>query len=147
MDVKKRLKDIYYDYENPAALGTFSRVKGELGDKSVSDEEIQDFLLGQPSYSLFKKRQTKFPRRRIRFEYPWETAACDLCDLSKIASKNRNYKWIFVARDICSNAIFVEPLKQKSFTCVKEAFEKLIAFAKSFGFTIKKVWSDRGKSL
>jgi len=139
------LKRMYYDYQNPASLGTFARVKKQLKNSKVSDHDIQEFLLGQKNYSLFKKRQTKIPRRRIWFKAPFETLCIDLMDLSRLSRSNQSYKWIFVAKDLCSNALFLEAMKQKSFSCMKTAFTNLIAYAKSFGKTISKVWSDRGK--
>ena len=64
--------------------------------------------------------------------------------MAKLGTYNKNYNWIFLAIDLCSNCIFLKALKRKSKEDMTEAFEELITFAKIHQHNIEKIWSDRG---
>ena len=60
--VDKALKDAYYDIESSASLGTWQKLRDEVEKtvKNVDKEKVLDFLLRQPSYTIFKRRVENF---------------------------------------------------------------------------------------
>ena len=110
--VDKLLKDTYYNIESPGSLGTWRKLRDEVEKtvKNVDKEKVLDFLLRQPSYSIFKRRVEKFPRRQIVRKKLYQTIASDLIDVSSMAVYNKGLKWICLIVDIFSEKIFVKGL-------------------------------------
>ena len=111
--VDKALKDAYYNIESSASLGTWQKLRNKVEKtvKNVDKEKVLDFLLRQPSYSIFKRRVEKFPRRLIIRKRPYQTIASDLIDVSSMAVYNKGLKWICLIVDIFSEKNLFERFK------------------------------------
>ena len=144
--VDKVLKDTYYNIESPGSLGTWRKLRDEVEKtvKNVDKEKVLDFLLRQPSYSIFKRRVEKFPRRQIVRKKPYQTVASDLIDVSSMAVYNKGLKWICLIVDIFSEKIFLKGLKQKSTVEMKECMTEFLKTVPS-QFTVELMWTDEGK--
>ena len=144
--VDKVLKDTYYNIESPGSLGTWRKLRDEVEKtvKKVDKEKVLDFLLRQPSYSIFKRRVEKFPRRQIVRKKPYQTIASDLIDVSSMAVYNKGLKWICLIVDIFSEKIFLKGLKQKSTVEMKECMTEFLKTVPS-QFTVELMWTDEGK--
>ena len=140
------LKDTYYDIESPGSLGTWQKLRNEVEKtvKNVDKEKVLDFLLRQPSYSIFKRRVEKFPRRQIVRKKPYQTIASDLIDVSSMAVYNKGLKWICLIVDIFSEKIFLKGLKQKSTVEMKECIEEFLKTVPP-EFTVELMWTDEGE--
>ena len=144
--VDKVLKDTYYNIESPGSLGTWRKLRDEVEKtvKNVDKEKVLDFLLRQPSYSIFKRRVEKFPRRQIVRKKPYQTIASDLIDVSSMAVYNKGLKWIYLIVDIFSEKIFLKGLKQKSTVEMKECVTEFLKTVPS-QFTVELMWTDEGE--
>ena len=142
----KVLKDTYYNIESPELLGTWRNLRDEVEKtvKNVDKEKVLDFLLRQPSYSIFKRRVEKFPRRQIVRKKPYQTIASDLIDVSSMAVYNKGLKWICLIVDIFSEKIFLKGLKQKSTVEMKECMTEFLKTVPS-QFTVELMWTDEGE--
>ena len=138
-------RKIYYDFKNPASLSTLKKLKAEIVKKigNVSEQMVQEFLLGEENYQKFQRRKIKFPRRAILIKNKMETFTCDLASMESIKQYNKNNAWIFVGIDLTTDYYFLFPLKQKTTQQMELAFSALIARCKEFGASLKSVWSDR----
>ena len=143
------LKKAYYNYSSPSSLSTLQKLKNEVQAKikSIDNRTLEDFLLAQKTYSLFKKRTSKFPRRHIRIKEKFQTVASDLISMESLQVYNKNYRWILCSVDLTSNMIHLIQVKQKTSANMIEAFKQLISFAKSHGGKIEKLWTDRGQEF
>ena len=63
----------------------------------------------------------------------------DLMDIKNVASKNKNYKWLFVTVDVFSRFGYVVPMKDKTTANVIIAFKKVLQSAKP-----NKIMADNG---
>ena len=146
--VDKALKDAYYDIESSASLGTWQKLRDEVEKtvKNVDKEKVLDFLLRQPSYSIFKRRVEKFPRRLIIRKRPYQTIASDLIDVSSMAVYNKGLKWICLIVDIFSEKIFLKGLKQKSTVEMKECMSDFLKTVPP-QFTVELLWTDEGECM
>ena len=140
------LKQIYYNYENPAALSTLKKLRKEVKKKTskIDEKAMQDFLLSQKVYSLYKPRKTKFARRFIWLKKKFSLICSDLADFQRLKNFNRGYSWIMVNTCAVTNLMFLVPLKKKNTENMINGFEQLLAWAKSFDSKIQRIWSDEG---
>ena len=82
----------------------------------------------------------KFKQRKVMVNGIDQVYAADLA----IMEPERGYRYILVVICIFSKFLWCVPLKKKTGTEVKEAFEKLF---KELGRKPKKIFSDRGKEF
>ena len=78
---KKTASDIYHSVSSPALYASKGVVKKELENKlgrKISPREVQEFLLGERSFTQYRSRRKHFPRRRIQRGGAFETLSCDL---------------------------------------------------------------------
>ena len=55
----KKLHETYYDIESPASLSSWQKLKKEVSKtiKSVKNEDVLEFLYGQPIAQIFRARK------------------------------------------------------------------------------------------
>ena len=93
-------------------------------------KKIVDFLNHHESSSLFKQVRHKFPRRRVKSYFPYQTLMSDTINLKKYGGpKNKNYKYIMVLVDVFSKKAFAAPMRRmnesSALSAMEEMFEKL----------------------
>ena len=137
---------MYVDFSGPTGLSRDYRILQQLKKKQfkISPKQVNDFLLGQNTYSSFKKYPKKIIRRPMITKECFETVASDLGDFGKFKNFNRGKKWLFLAVDVTSGYVFLTSLKQKSTECMKSAFDELLSVVKSYGHIVKNCHSDQG---
>lgn len=141
------LKDKYYDPALPGSLSSWQKLYNEAKKslKNITKQEVIDWLLGQPTYSAFRRRIDKFPRRKILKTYPFQTIVSDLLDMSALKGQNRNYSWICLILDSFSSHVYLKPLKHKSKVEMHEVFSDYLSNAIPKRFKCEKLWTDEGK--
>ena len=72
--VESLLKDKYYDASLPGSLGSWQKLYDEAKKsiKNLNKQDVVNWLLGQPTYSAFRRRVDKFPRRKILKTHPFK---------------------------------------------------------------------------
>ena len=95
-------------YSNPKYGVAFQSVdkiykKALEFNKDVTRQEVDDFIRSKSSYSIFSRKRTNFPRRRIFSLNAGKSLSVDLMQLSKEErNANRPFTFIYVQIDIFS---------------------------------------------
>ena len=110
----------------------------------LSLSELHDILRAEPTHALFAYN----PRERI-----WNTIVetgvghgmqMDLMDMSKIATRNKNFYWILCIIDVYSRYAWAFPVKRKTQQCV---YDCLKSWLQSLSQPPKRMTSDAGKEF
>ena len=112
-------------------------------DVSLSD--IRDILRAEPTHALFAYN----PRGGRIWNTIVETGIghgmqMDLMDMSKIATRNKNFYWILCIIDVYSRYAWAFPVKRKTQQCV---YDCLKAWLQSLSRPPKRITSDAGKEF
>lgn len=140
MSVTERLREIYYNTQNPASL---SRPEVLARAAGVSKKVAQHWLKSQPTYTLHKNARKRYPTRRYvvsDIDSQWQ---CDLADMQQLARYNTGYKYILTVIDILSRFAWARPLKSKQGVKVAHAFASIF----DEGRIPKRIQSDQGKEF
>ena len=116
----------------------------------VKYDELKQFLLEQPTYTLHKKALKKFKTRKVMVSFidqEWQT---DLVDMQKYeegptgpdAKHPKEYKYILTVIDIFSRYAWAKPLKRKTGEEVTDRFKEIFKEAKPH-----KIQFDEGKEF
>ena len=145
--VESLLKDKYYDASLPGSLGSWQKLYDEAKKsiKNLNKQDVVNWLLGQPTYSAFRRRVDKFPRRKILKTHPFQTIVSDLLDMGALKSQNKNYAWICLIMDSFSSHIYLKALKHKSKTEMQDCFSEYLSNEIPKRFKVEKLWTDEGK--
>ena len=81
----------------------------------------------------------KFPKRRVYVNSIDQTWAVDLVDMQQYSKQNKHYKYLLAVIDVFSKFGWLIPLKKKTGSSVREAFEILFKERKPI-----YIWSDKG---
>ena len=106
-------------------------------------EEVGKWLSGQRAYTLHAPVRRKFRRNRIVVHSINEQFQADLADMTTWAKKNDGYKYLLTCIDVFSKYAWVVPLKVKTGTAVKQAFEEHIFSERK----PEKLQTDQGKEF
>jgi transposase InsO family protein len=126
-------------------------VPGSLGGKERFYKHHPKYRGKQPdpfsaweAYTLHKPTpKHKYPRNRTvvySLDDQWQA---DLCDVSRLASKNKGTKFLLTVIDVFSRYAWVRPLKNKSGPAVAEAFEDIFQEDR----VPARVQTDQGKEF
>lgn len=125
------IKETYYNLRSPAAYAGVQKVYkfAYQVDPTITLKDVENFLLKQTTYTLFKPARKKFPRLKTIPDGLHTDWQCDLCIFDSIAQHNDGYRYLLVCIDVLSRKIFVAPSKSKGSNDIIEAFD--IIFKKS----------------
>lgn len=115
-NIDEKLKTLYYNCNNSSAC--FSGVNALHRESKkqkirATKQEIKHFLTKQSVYTKHKPIVKKFIRNKtiaLGYDSDWQ---CDLCDIQKLSTYNKGYKYILTCIDVFSKFSFAEPLKTK----------------------------------
>ena len=116
MSQQVKLKKWYTDPSNPGSFQGVSKVYNSLRKTNrlnFNTKDIKKYLEKDTSYTLNKPAKHTFPRNRVLVEGIDSQLDCDLGDMATLAKENDGYKYIFLAIDIFSRYIWLQPMKTK----------------------------------
>lgn len=127
--VNTLLKSIWEDLSDPASYSTAHKLWKAAAEKkpNISLESVEDWLSGQPSYTLHRRVVSKFPRRKVLtrgLNYQWQA---DLMEVQEIAPENKGNRYLLAIIDCFSRFAFVVPLKNKKSETVAKAFKSVLS--------------------
>ena len=143
-DVKARVLELWRD---PSfGLTGIRRFQQKLRNQGIQLclSDIRDIVQSDPSHELFSYN----PRARV-----WNTIIetgvghgmqMDLMDMSKIATRNKNFYWILCIIDVYSRYAWAFPIKRKTQQCVHDCLK---AWLKTLSSPPKRLTSDAGKEF
>jgi hypothetical protein len=135
-----KIKRSYLNYRLAGSLSGLSGFK-QSGNRKESRQSLENVLKTIPAYALHFSRRKRFPRRTVYVPYINAQWGMDLMDISKYSKYNNGHTFLLTAIDIFSKRAYVEPIKNKSGSCVAEALRRI--FKRSYGIP-EKVQCDLG---
>ena len=135
------LHELYTNPANPSSYGSIKDLYQYAKKKipNLTLNQVKNFLEKSHTYTSYKSRRYKFPRRRI--EYNKDTWAIDLLDFSKFASSNSNYKWLLLVVETDTRFAYGRCLKSKKAYEVGDAFDSIVQ--QNDGVSPYFVWADQ----
>jgi transposase-like protein len=122
----------------PAAFGS---IKNLVKASGLSEEKVRQYLHASNAFTKFHVARRKFPRLRVNAKYINEIWCADLAHVDKLAPDNAQVKYLFVAIDVLSRFVQVQPMKTKTAESAKDAFVRMLSKATG---KPKKLWTDNG---
>ena len=140
------LRKTFYDVKSPGSLSTAKRLLDEVKkqDKTITADQVLDWLQQQQVFQLYKPRRKKFPRRKIVKLAPNDTWSADLVDTQALAPFNANFSWILCVIDNFSVYAFCRCLKAKSKEEMLRGFKSILEEANT---KCKNLQTDEGKEF
>jgi len=117
------MNQIYYDVENPGALGGVAGLKKAAKVKHSS--KVVEFLKTQRTYTLHKPSRKRYNTRPYKvggIDQQWQA---DLVEMIPYERVNNGYKYLLTVIDLFSRYAWAVPIKDKSGKEVKRAFENI----------------------
>ena len=123
----RRLEELYSNPRLSSAFGGVERLyaKAKEEDDKVKREQIENFLIKQNSYSLYKPSRIKYKTPKTWAIAKNEYYQADLADLTKYKKENDGYGWILALIDVKTRYLRLFPLKNKKPDSVADVLEKL----------------------
>ena len=104
--------------------------KAQEFNNNITRQEVENFLRKRSSYSIFSRKRSRFPRRKIFSLNAGKSLSIDLFEFSAEQKRtNRPFSFLYVSIDIFSGFGTFFPLKKKNIE------EILLAMKKTFEFT------------
>ena len=138
---ERRLKEIYYDPENPAGLGS---VRALAAAAKVSPKKTREWLRKQSTYTLHHRALKRYKTRKYYVNNIDEQWQMDLADMAQTQKENKGYRYILTTIDILSRFAWARPLKTKQGGEVAKAMEDIFQTSKR---TPKRIQTDLGKEF
>ncbi|MCP4339189.1 MAG: transposase family protein [Desulfobulbaceae bacterium] len=127
------LRKIYYDLSVPgsfAGLEAFYRTARQNYGDQISKNEAKAWLLKNPAYFLYTKRQHRGPRNHTNtVSGPNLSISADLWDLGKFSQDNDDFRYVFMAVDIFSKMAYAFTMKSKDTDACLLALKELFKVA------------------
>ena len=141
MTQESRLKEIYYNPNHPAALGSAPVLAHAAG---VPLKKTKLWLQKQDTYTLHRAARRKYPTRKYYVNNIDDQWQMDLADMNKLQPENKNYRYILTCIDILSRYGWARPLQTKGGGEVARAIEDIFT---SSGRKPKRIQVDQGKEF
>ena len=132
------IKDAYKRSNYAGADKIYRLLKSE--NQTITRVQIDDVIKDQLTYQLHKKQTKKVMGHIVAF-HPNDIWLMDLSDMSNLATKNKNYKWILLMIDVFTRKAYAKPLKNKLGDTILEAFDTMTS---EIGSTPYELISDNG---
>ena len=144
----ERLKELYYNPEDPGSYGGVDRLfrsAKKAGVKGVTRGRVKKFLADQQSYTLHKPARRRFKRNPTYvkgIDGQWQA---DLADMQALSSENKGTNYIMTVIDIFSKRAWAIPIKNKSGKEMLTAFQQL--FKEAHPRKPARLQTDAGKEF
>lgn len=132
------LHETYHDPRNEAGFGSV-RALAAAHKATHKQSQVKEFLLDQLTYSLHHPARRRFKRNPIVATSVGDVCQADLVDLNMFRGDNDGFCYVLTFIDVFSKLAFAEPLKNKTASSIKQAFEKIFQ-----SFHPAQIQTDRG---
>jgi transposase InsO family protein len=139
----------YFDPARPGSLGgkeTFFKHHSEWKKTKREKEGADDDPFSAwEAYTVHRPISTrKFPRNKTRAYTLDEQWQADLCDVTRLASKNKGVKFLLTVVDVFSRYAWVRPVKSKQGAIIADALRDIF---ETGGRTPTLLQTDQGKEF
>ena len=118
---------IHDHYTNPRKKSAFGSRRSLIKASKFRSKDVDRYLDSSKTYTKFKLTRKRFPRLKVisyRLNKIW---SIDLADMQKLANSNTGIRYLFVAVDVLSCYLWVEPINLKTAHACREALKKILA--------------------
>ena len=106
---------------------------------------VLEYLQASKTYTKYRGAKRKFPRLKARCMGINDIWAVDVAFMDKLGHANNNIKYLFIAVDILSRYLYVEPMRTKSANSNRDALKRIIEKqATKHVPPPEKLWLDEG---
>ena len=142
------LEKIYNDISDPGSFSSverlYDRAKKLHKNFKGTLKDVENFLETQDPFTLHRKVNNRFQRRKViakRIDYNWEA---DLVVLPSLSKFNQGHNYIMTCIDVLSRYAFAVPLKTKSGLDVSRGLRKIF---KTHHRQPEKLHTDKGREF
>ena len=146
---------IHDHYTNPRKKSAFGSRRSLIKASKFRSQDVDRYLNSSETYTKFKLTRKRFPRLKVISYRLNEIWSIDLADMQQLANSNTGIRYLFVAVDVLSRYLWVEPIKLKTAHACREALKKI--FAKNDKspkpkicretHQPEKIWVDKGREF
>lgn len=136
------LEKWYYDPSHYAGYSATDNL-ARAAKPNFSRNEIVRWLESQDAYTLHRPTRRKFPRLHYNVTNIDDLWEADLIELRNLKSYNDGYSYLLAIVDVLSKYAWVEPLRDKTASCVIKAFQRVL----SRGRAPVYLQTDKGKEF
>ena len=140
------LESIYYG-DSPGALrgpkALFEEAKKQ-GLAKITLKDCVDYLLGQPTYTLYRPARKNYRRNRIEANLAGEVVQIDIMDMQRFKNDNDDYLYVLLCYDTFSKYLTSFPMKNRKPESVLAGLEALLQQAP---FTVVTIYWDKEGSF
>ena len=122
LNYRDRLREAYFNAENPAAYGGVKRLAKTTG---VPLKDTKQWLKSQRTYTLHKPARRRYPTRKYvtrGLDSQWQA---DLVEMIPYEKENQGYRYLLTVIDMFSRYAWALPLKRKTPEQVIEALRTI----------------------
>lgn len=144
------LEDLYLDLQSPYALSGNLEELTEVARETlgISPTQTQKYLQGEPTFTLHRPRQVRFPRSKTvvppQVDYTWQADLVEMRD-PKLVAQNKRTRYLLTVIDVLSKYAWVVAMKSKKGKATAEAFQHLLE--NSGGRRPVNLQTDQGKEF
>ena len=118
---------IHDHYTNPRKKSAFGSRRSLIKASKFRSQDVDRYLNSSETYTKFKLTRKRFPRLKVISYRLNEIWSIDLADMQQLANSNTGIRYLFVAVDVLSRYLWVEPIKLKTAHACREALKKIFA--------------------
>ena len=148
---RKGMQQVRKEYADPSKPGSFQspekfyfEFKKRHPGTKLTQNQVQEYLSGEDTYTLNKEVRTKFSKGRIVVTGLNDIWEADLADLSKFSKHNLEKKYILGVIDIFSRKLYVSTLTNKRSDTVIKGFSTILKNARG---TCNSLRTDMGSEF
>lgn len=134
-DKERNILEKFYT-QGFSAYGSVSNLKKA---SKLPRKKVEIYLSKTGAHTKYKTPRKRFSRLKVQAFDINEIWSIDVAYMDKLAKYNYGVKYLLVAVDVLSRYLRVEPMKTKSASDTKRAFQHMI-----HKVSPRKVWSDKG---
>ena len=128
MEKAIQLGAIYYG-DSPGALrgpqALFEQAKKQ-GLATITRKDCLDYLLTQPTHTLYRRARRNYKRNKIDVHSPGEVVLIDIMDLVRFSQWNNGLRFVLLTYDSYSKYLTATVLESKGIDAVKTGPQKVI---------------------
>ena len=120
------LETIRQIYKQPSQWGSLGGLRRFAREQGLSLRQAREALERDYAYTLHKPVRRSFPTSRVvvmGIDHQW---VADLVDMQKLSRYNRGIKYLLTVVDAFSKYAWVEPIKDKSASQMKAAWQRIL---------------------
>ena len=147
MSTEQYLRKLYYGIDSPTAYTGESilwrQIKLDKKNKELTREDLKKWLQEQYTYSLHKPYKKPSIYRKTMTSGVDDQWQADLVEMREFSDSNNGYNYLLCTLDCFSKFAWCEPLKTKTGTEVRGAFDSIF----NKGRTPSKLQFDEGREF